>query len=311
MEKKNKFLAISFVVLTALCALLFFFKQTDRNNWADPKVFKVDQLDKVDHVILEANDHKVDLRFVDGRWKVNDTYPADTKLITVFFATLEQALPKREIVSSKKDSVANQLDESGVKVSLFEGPELRKSFTAGGNAQKTQAYFQSTDRKVYLMTIPGYRVYVSGIFEAEEGIWRDKRVFNFNWRNFKDLTSRFPSEPASDFHVTFKGNFFGIDGLTAIDTAKVNDYLESISLLQGTEYLSVRTAARYDSLLKTNPSFEVEVKDIANRSYLLKIFPPQKGISSIIGQTNSKEVMLFERESIAPIAKKKNYFKGQ
>jgi hypothetical protein len=309
MERKNKYLAISFVVLTALCLLLFFFRQTDKNNWADPKVFKVDQLDKVDHVILEENDSKVDLRFVDGRWKVNDMYPADTKLITVFFATLEQALPKREILSSKKDSIVNQLKRSGVKVSLFEGSELKKSFIAGGNAQKTEAYFQSNEGNAYLMTIPGYRVYVSGIFEAAEGMWRDKRVFNFNWRNFKDLTSRFPSEPASDFHVTFKGKFFGVDGLTAIDTAKVNDYLESISLLQGTEYLSSKAAARYDSLFKTNPSFEVEVKDIADRSYLLKIFPPQKGISSIIGLTNKEEAIIFDRESIAPIAKKKNYFR--
>jgi hypothetical protein len=308
MERKNKFLVISLAVLSAITALLFLFKQTDKYTLADPEVFKVNQLDKVDHIVLESNEQKVDLHYADGRWKVNERYDADKKLITVLFATVEQVLPKREIAPSKKDSIASELQRRGVKVSLYEGDQLRKSFLAGGNTPKSETYFQAEDGKIYLMNIPGYRVYVAGIFEAGEGIWRDKRVFNFNWRNFKDLTARFPAEPASNFHVTFKEKFFGIDGINAIDTAKVNDYLESISLLQASEYLSAKAAARFDSLLRSGPSFEVEVKDIADRAYVLKVFPPQKGTSSIIGLTNKEEVLLFEGKDIAPVAKKKSWF---
>ncbi len=42
------------------------------------------------------------------------------------------------------------------------------------------------------MNIPGYRVYVSGIFELDESGWREKRVFAFNWQNFQKLDAHFP-----------------------------------------------------------------------------------------------------------------------
>ena len=92
-----------------------------------------------------------------------------------------------------QDSVAMVMDSQGVKISLYHTDELLQEFLAGGNSAKTQAYFKKpSEKESFLMDIPGYRVYASGIFELEENGWRDKYVFNFNWRNFQSLKSVFP-----------------------------------------------------------------------------------------------------------------------
>jgi hypothetical protein len=260
MEKKNKIRFVVLLVLLVSTVSLFFISQRKQGNAIDPALFKVEQLDKIDHIILESSKGKIDLKFVDGQWKVNNDFNADKRLIDVLFATIEQAIPKRQV----SDSISKVLTQSGTVVSFLEGDEVKRKFVAGGNPAKTQAYFQLTDGTAYAMAIPGYRVYVSGIFEADESIFRNKRIFNFNWRNFRTLQSRFPAEPDGDFQVSFKDRYFGIDGISEVDTTKLNDYLDAVSLLDAREYLPVKQLNRYDSLLKTSPAFTVEVKDIAS-----------------------------------------------
>lgn len=308
MEKKNKIRLAVLVVLTIVTIALVFLTQRDQKNAIDPTLFRVEQLDKIDHVILESSKGKTELRFKNGKWRVNGEFDADKRLIDVLFATIEQAVPKRELSTSHTDSIAKVLTQSGTVVSFLEGEEVMKKFIAGGNSEKTLAYFRLPEGGTYVMAIPGYRVYVSGIFEADEILFRDKRIFNFNWRNFRTLESKFPEDPAADFQVSFKDRYFGIEGIEAVDTTKLNDYLDAVSLLDAREYLTAPQAASYDSLLKAPPAFTVEVKDIASRSYLLEVFSPGKGQTTVIGRTEKGNVVAFDRESIARLAKKRGYF---
>lgn len=308
MEKKNKMRLVVLLVLTAVTAVVFFLSRGEQKTAVDPNLFKVENLEKIDHVILESSKGKTELSFKDGKWKVNGDQDADKRLIDVLFATIEQAIPKRQIGTSKSDSLSKELTKTGTAVSFLEGNAVKSKFVAGGNPEKTQAYFQLPDGNTYVMAIPGYRVYVSGIFEADESLFRDKRIFNFNWRNFKSLESKFPAEPKENFTVSFKDRYFGIEGISEVDTTKLNDYLDAVSLLDAREYVSSQLQTRYDSLLKTTPAFTVEVKDIASRLYQLEVFPPQKGKPNVVGRTGSGSVVLFDRESIGRLAKKKGYF---
>ena len=87
-------------------------------------------------------------------------------MIEVLFATLQQAEPKRPVSPSIRDSVRQDLRQRGVRVSLFSSGVKEVGFYAGGNMKKTQAFFshEQKDETPYVITIPGYRVYVSGIF---------------------------------------------------------------------------------------------------------------------------------------------------
>jgi hypothetical protein len=195
-------------------------------------------------------------------------------MITVLMATLREAEPRRPVTGSLRDSLAQNIDDKGIQISIFRAGALVKKFSAGGNVSKTQSYYKEEETgNVYLMTIPGYRVYVSGILELDENGWRNKYVFGFNSQNFQGLKAEFPGKPAENFNVSFIDNLFVIEGLPKTDTAKLYTYLDNVLTLTASEYVS--SSRLTDSLLSLKPQLIITVTDIAKRDYVLKLYPPQ------------------------------------
>jgi len=305
-EKKNKRLALSLLVLLGLTFMFYFFSWKRGQPEIDPALFRVDEQSQIDRVLFESSSGKLELRFDGTRWRVNDTYDADRQLIQVLFATLDQAEPKRPVSSNLTDSISSLLTRQGVRVSLFEQGQLKEKFTAGGNDAKTESWFRHDDEVPYIMVIPGYRAYVSYVLELKENDWRDKRIFNFNWRNFKSLKT-ISRDPAQDFEVTFADRFFTIQDMTAVDTTRLNDFLDAVSLLAADQIMA-ELPDTYDSLVKSPPALEVTIQDISEHTYSLQLWPPMKRGSQVPGRLSDGNWVLFRPEKITAIARKKAFF---
>jgi hypothetical protein len=306
-EKKNKRLLIILVVLISSTAGAYWLTQGERTDVVDKGMFRNYDLKAVNEVLLESSAGKINLKYSGARWKVNDQYYANADMIEVLFATLQQAEPKRPLPASLRDSVAKSLQTTGVKVSLIAEEKLQDAFYTGGNATKTQAFFMDTEENTpYLMAIPGYRVYVSGIFELEESGWRDKFVFGFNWRNFQSLDVSFPNKPSDDFAVVMQNNFFSVQGLLKVDTSRLNNYLDDVSLLSVDEYL--KTSSSLDSLATTPALLTISVKDIAKREYVLQVYPPLGKTEKYPGLINGSQWALFEKKRVSGLIRGRQFF---
>jgi hypothetical protein len=304
-EKRNKLLLISLTVMLSLIVFFLWRGGTSGQTDLDKDFFNIEDYKAIDRVILESPQGKRELKFNGTRWKVNQEYDADRNMISVLFATLEQAKAKRKISGTKKDSLNAVILSSGVKVSLYAGQSLQQEFYAGGNGAKTQGYFFDPGQKeAYVMEIPGYRVYVSGIFEVDENGWRDKYVFNFNWRNFTGLEVNFPNKPSENFKVSVSKDFFGIEGMDA-DTAKLNTFLDHVSLLTVDRYSN--DVAMRDSLAKIEPQMSIIVSDVANRSYKLDVFAT--GNTDVAGLVPENQLAYFNLRKIQAIVRPRSFFK--
>jgi hypothetical protein len=304
-EKKNKLLALSLVVMTCAMVVFYFLTSSDTTPQVDTNIFKVDDLKTIDRVLLESKTAKNELSFDGTRWLVNQKYNADPRMIQVLFATLQQAEPKRPVAETLRDSIVSTLEREGVLVTLFSDGEEKKSFYAGGNGAKTQSYFSdSKSKEVYLMTIPGYRVYVPGIFEMEESGFRDKFVFAFNWRNFKSLKAEFPRKPQEGFLVAMDKDFFTIQGMNQVDTARLNTFLDQVSYLTVERYSG--TGSQTDSLSEITPMMIITIEDIAARKYELMLFQPDE--TGIVEGRLGGEAVSFESARIKPILRPKSFF---
>lgn len=302
-EHVNKRLALLLAILVSVIVALVFW-QTRRNGAeVDPTLYSNFDLKSVDKVILESTTGKTELSFQGYRWRVNNSFDADRSLIEVLFATVKQAVAKRPVAQSAKDSIINSLKKEGVKVSLFSKDALVESFYAGGNDAKTQAvFFKETVETPHIMVIPGYRVYVSGIFELPSTGWREKLIFNFNWQNFSGLQARYKN-PAGNFDLSMqKGQVF-VDGLADSDTAKVNTYLNDVSLLTVDEFIANNSLT--DSLGSTQPLVKLTVSDIANRQYLMEVFATDNEFYSRI---NGELWAIINRDKIIPLLRPKEFF---
>jgi len=307
--KRNLQLLVSLVILTSLCFVIIFLGNRSNTIEVDKDLFRVEDQAQVNKVLIETSDKQVELRYDGSKWVVNNSFEADRQLVTIFFATIMQVEPKRPIAETRQDSISQYLQKNGIHIRLYEGETVVKDFWARGNDRKTETYFQLTgDNTPYLVTIPGYRVYVASIFELPANDWRDKRIFNFRWETFKSLQTTFPKEPQENFTISFKSQYFGIDGLAQADTTKLNDYLDAVSLINGARFVSPGESSAYDSLLKTIPAFSILVTDIANRTYQLEVFPPALGEMAILGRLNRESPVVFNRKEIALISRKRSYF---
>ncbi|MEJ7643998.1 MAG: DUF4340 domain-containing protein [Chryseolinea sp.] len=272
-EKKNKRLLILLLLLIGATGTAFWLTAREDRTQTDKHLFKNFDLKTISQITLQKEGDTVNLVYTGARWMVNEKFPADPAMIEVLFATLQQAEPKRPLAATQTDSIGGLLRQKAVKVTLISNGSAVSSFFAGGNNAKNQAYFmQEGESTPYLMNIPGYRVYVSGIFELDESGWREKRVFAFNWRNFRQLDATFPGSKADDFTVSMENQYFTIPGLHVVDTTRLNNFLDDVSLLTADEF--VPNTRHLDSLSKTIPILTVLVKDIAGREYTWSIFPP-------------------------------------
>ena len=305
--KKNRRRLVLLVALTLVTLFVFWWIQPENRLNIDHDAFIVEDLSTIDRVDLASGAGRVSLNFDGNSWRVNDQYKADADMIRVLFATLQQARPKRTVPRHQKDSILRAMEESGVEVSLHAGQDLQKRFLAGGNVLKTQAFFADpASGEVYVMTIPGYRVYVAGILELPESGWRDKFVFGFNWRNFKRLEAKFPENPADNFTVSMDRNHFGIAGLPEADTTRLNNFLDAVSLLTVNAF--VPEPGLIDSLKRETPLMEIAVTDVGNRTYALRLFDPGPQ-SEVPGLLQDSQAALFDKRKIELLLRPRSFFK--
>lgn len=302
-QKQNKRLVISLLVLISALAITLFLKAKNDSSVVDKNLYRKADLKKVDKIVMESAKGKVSLEYQSNQWKVNHDFDADRNLVEVLFATLQQAEPKRPVASSMQDSVTTALKQNGVKVSLYSENNLEESFFAGGNPAKTEAYFHNPESKEsHVVTIPGYRVYVSGIFELTAPNWREKLVFDFNWRNFKKLSASFIN-PNGNFEVSVEKNVAVLKNVAEPDTARLNTFLDQLSLLTVDEY--VEQPEIQDSLQKTLPVATFLIEDIAKRTYELKIYTEGKQFFGLVQGSN---LAVFDRRKLTPLLRPKEFF---
>lgn len=303
-KKKNILLSISLAVLVLACFAVYYVNRSDERA-VDASIFRIDDYTAIDRVIMTGPRGRVELSTSGGRWRVNDAFVADRNLIDVLFATLQQAEPKRPVAVRVRDSISHQLEVQGTKVELLEGDQPSKVFVAGGNDARTEAYFKEPGSDTpYIMTIPGYRVYVSGIFELSPPAWRDKYIFGLNWMNFAELQASFPGEPESGFTVRRENNAAAIVGMPAADTTRLNDFMDAISFMTAQEF----TESVPDSLREGEPIMRIIVKDIANREYSLLLYARRGSEAPYQGIVDNTVHAFFDPDQIQNVLRRKSDF---
>jgi hypothetical protein len=302
-HSRNIRLLISLAVLTLATVLVLVFGLKTRAA-VDKELFKVADQAKVSEVQFSMPKDTLRLQYDGAKWLVNGK-EADRQLVKVFFATILQAEPKRKAAPAVADSLKKL--NAPVKVTLRKDGETLKEYFVLGNPAKSETYFSLPGGDWYVVNIPGYRVYVASIFELVENDWREKRIFNFNWQNFKSLRAFFPKMPAEDFTITAQRQIISIEGMDA-DTTKLLRYLDAVLQMPSDKILTEAEAQDYDSLLKTSPMATISVYDIANREWKLSVFEPVSVQKPVLAHANN-DVLLLNPKAAAVLLRGRTYFK--
>lgn len=255
-----------------------------------------------DSIIIIQGDNVVRLVETSGSWKINNR-PADADRVALLLATMQQSVARRGAARSDMDSINRMLDNSGARVEAFAGNRRLLSFRVGGDERSMKTYIRKEDDEPVEVSIPGYRVYVAAIFLLPELDWLDRRIFNFNWRNFKSLTAEFPDNPADNFEVTFNGRFFSVKDLPT-DSARLNTYLDEISLLEADGFLPYQHVP--DSLDDVEPISRIQVQVASGDTLWLDIYQTD---AQVLGATRHLPLAFFSNRKIQLFTRRRGWFK--
>lgn len=234
----------------------------------DPEMFRLPTDVIIDEFFLQNAGDSVLVTGGTGGWKVNGRYDADLDRVRLIFAVMDRARPRREA----GDSVALKINREGLIVEFRENKNAILSLKVWSDPASGYVWFSRVGRSAPAeMFIPGYRSSLISAFSTSEEDWRDKRIFNFNWRNFVRLDMDIPGQPENGFSISVQDGLLSIQDMAEPDTTRLKNYMDAVQLLEGESIIAL-SGLRKDSLLIAKPDAMLTLLEISGNKHELRLF---------------------------------------
>ncbi len=294
---------VLWISLSVWIAASVLYAGLSRSRYAPPKpLYQPKHMP--DSIVLRQPDDTLKLVRGSYGWTVNGM-PADADRVTLLLATLQQSVVRRPAARNQVDSLNQVFHHASVRVEIFDGSRQPFAFHITGNERQLNSVVLREPGRIFELTIPGYRVYIAGLFFLPEAEWIDRRIFNFNWRNFKSLSVASFLQPADSFTIAFNGRFFAVNDMPT-DTARLNTYLDEISLLEADGFLQVHHLP--DSLRSAPSVGAITAATVSGDTWSLELY---RAGNRLLGITGRLPVAWFNLDKETLLTRRKVWFSLQ
>lgn len=278
---KNKNILYFIVILFLGTCIYMLSKQDNSIKRTDRRDFSVVDTSQVTKVTLSSKAPEIAIldRQNENSWTVNGKYKARKSGIFYLLQTLQRMEIAHPVPLSMRDNVIGNLAVKGIKVEVELKNGKNKIFYVGGENRELTATFMMLKgaSEPYAVHIPGFKGYLSGRFFTQEYLWRDKTVINYDNRNISNIKMQYYNVNQKDESFQIKKTNKGYQ-LSDFETKEIMDhnaktletYIASFRKLYAESF--VTGTLNTDSLIKTQPLFELTVKTIDNQSTAIKVF---------------------------------------
>lgn len=301
-KKKNIRLIILLTVLMAITGIVIIAGEESDSIDVEKDLFALEDVATIDEVIIRSEKEQNSLRFINGIWMLNDRYKADPQRVTVLFAILKQNKIRRKVANRQLQKVDSALQSQGVNIRFLSNGVETKEFKVVGFDGLT--YFNNGEDS-YVVEIPGYKVDLAGIFALDEGGWRNPLVFDINWANLRGVNMIFPERPNDQFNIVYQRRYYTINQLNNVDSTKVTDFLDDVSLLYVNDYLDKQELENL-KVDVNQPIASIIVSDVGGNQYSLTLY--NEVGDEVIGRVDSTDYALLDFEMVRNVLRPKQYF---
>ncbi len=307
-KKRNIRLLIIFSVLLIWTFVFISLKDNDQRIAVDDTLFTLTDTASIHQIRIIKPDNEIVLEKKGQGWLVNGKYNLDLSMRKVILAVLHEVRIKQTVPKNKLEEIRNKLLENGNKVIIRQTGNRETTYYAGGNGISV-SYFMFPGDSPYIVYLPGYESYVSGIFEVSENDWRDRLIYQTSWVGLNRLSLLYPERPSDNLVIESEGDLFRIENLTSVDTTAMMDYIEMMSLMYTDQYISSGQIPKYDSLTNTIPYALLEIDALSlNKPVEIKFFVPLPGENVRLGLINDSQMCLFDQDRVRQVFKSRNDF---
>ncbi|BDD03506.1 hypothetical protein [Aureibacter tunicatorum] len=241
MRKNHKLLTIFLTLATLNIALLFLFKENnvikESNN--DKPDFHLESTEGITQISMISDTLNVMLSKANNKWLVNNNYELDPNMKAVLFSVLKDVRVQRAVNNTQKKKLASQGKINGTHVKIMQGDKILRDFFAFGDANNQRSYFlNATSEEPYLVHLPGYESYVTGIFGVNPNDWRNRYLIKSTWETIKEISINNVAHPQEEIKIKADGRLFSIDGVANLNTEKMMAYIEGITNMQAIRFIN-------------------------------------------------------------------------
>ncbi len=295
--KTLQYVVVIAILLVANLGLVFTDGLQSSSSF-DDKLFLIENIGQVNSVMISHQDKKIELAKDQSAWKLNNDFDADENFVQILLSLLNQVRVKRAVGTLAEESFGN------IEVRFEDGTLL--TFDFASDPLGTKSYFVK-DKIAYQVEVPGYRDNVVNILQLTEDQWRNRIVFDGSWRTIQKLTL---ASGGNELMITFRDQFFEVDGIAEIDSTGVVDYLNQFQLFQANEMVSEGRFPEMDSLRSSAPLAILSIDDIqSSEPIVFRIYPSLAGQAYHLVIKNDDIMMVFDQRRIQSLLKFNEDFK--
>ena len=280
-QMKNKNILYIIVILFLGTCIYLLSKQDNSITRTDRRDFSIADTSEVIKVTLSSKAPEIAVlnRQNENSWTVNGKYKARKSGIFYLLQTLQRMEIAHPVPLSMRDNVIGNLAVKGIKVEVELKNGKNKIFYVGGENKELTATFMMLKGALepYAVHIPGFKGYLSGRFFTQEYLWRDKTVINYDNRNVSSVQMQYYNVNQKDesFRITktnmgYQLSDFETKEMIVHNPKALDTYIASFRKLYAESF--VTGTLNTDSLIKTQPLFELTVTTIDNQSTAIKVF---------------------------------------
>ena len=280
-QMKNKNILYIIVILFLGTCIYLLSKQDNSITRTDRRDFSIADTSEVIKVTLSSKAPEIAVlnRQNENSWTVNGKYKARKSGIFYLLQTLQRMEIAHPVPLSMRDNVIGNLAVKGIKVEVEVKTGKNKIFYVGGENKELTATFMMLKGALepYAVHIPGFKGYLSGRFFTQEYLWRDKTVINYDNRNISSVEMQYYNVNQKDesFRITktnmgYQLSDFETKEMIGHNPKALDTYIASFRKLYAESF--VTGTLNTDSLIKTQPLFELTVTTIDNQSTAIKVF---------------------------------------
>mgnify|MGYP000097273297 CR=1 FL=1 len=308
-KKKNMRLLIVLAFLVLVSLALKFFPSNQKTTIENYAEFQIEDTAAVNKITIKSDQLDNVLLRTDSGWVINGSHKADENIMMVLLSVMKKVEIVRSVGTTQEHDISEQLDNEGILAQFYEGSELVQSFTAGANENQTMSIFQSKDDEYYVVQIPGYESFITGIFQISAIDWRNRLLVSVGPTTLNAMGIEYFQEPEESYEIEIEGNFPSIDGIENLDTLALMDYLDQFQYFQADQFIEPHSEPVYDSLSATQPWVKFTFDNFnLTGGPSITFFPQIKGDAFILGITRENQWALFSYNRISAIFKKKSAF---
>jgi hypothetical protein len=277
----------------------------------------------ITRIDLIQKDKKVSIKNSGDKWLINKNDEARKSAVIFMLRTLKQIKIKSPVSAKLFDDEIIKKQIEPVKVNVFSGRRLIKSFfvykttsNLYGNIMKTKVF-----SKPFIVYIPGYEDNIGIHFIADELFWKPFIVFHLLPSEIASVKYEDIANSSSSFLINCKNRSFSLSDLknniSGWDTLKVKRYLTYFTAILFDSWAFNLSENEKKSIEAGLPLYRITLTQSDGKEIILTVWEKwriENGIRKldtdrVWGKTNQRDdIFIMKYFDLDPILKKRAYF---